>query len=129
MKTTISKVFDGEPRKVEFLCSAGGAIATWHGKSLPEKGKAYDSELDITETLALGTNCSKSDLRKFTLIRDDDSTTRVIGMVDSIDEDGMVYLRLADDCLIMIESSIGTFAESDWITLCINSDAFHITPQ
>ena len=41
----------------------------------------------------------------------------VNGFVESLDSDGMAYFRLADDCLVMIESEVGSISVGEWLVL------------
>jgi len=48
-----------------------------------------------------------------------DDGSIIIGTIESVDDDGMVYVRIAEDCLIMAESVIGELAEGDKVKITL----------
>ena len=101
---------------VRFSCSAGIGLGCWKQVAeLPVPGDCFSAELDVDELLAFPANLAwlqdgPSELR----IALDEEHLTMRGRIESIDEDGMVYLRLADDCLVMIESSLDDIANEGW---------------
>lgn len=95
---------------VSFRCSAGVGAAKW---CVPTNNHLIETfaELDITPTLQLGRNVELNPLEEMYSIDFSTAKTIIVGTVESIDEDGMAYLRLTEDCLIMAESVLGELTE------------------
>lgn len=124
MKMKIDKII--KQPILEFSTSIGSGIGCWHNNNLPNEGEWVSVELDINEILKIGFNANLS-TDKVCFIRHSEDENEIQGIVDGIDEDGLIYLRLTPDCLIMVESSEDQIKEGDYILLRINAKNFVIT--
>ena len=73
-------------------------------KEYPMVGKTYGIEIDINEQACDGENFLTSNLQIGRLYSDDNYLF-VNGFMESLDDDGMLFLRISSDCLLMIESN------------------------
>jgi hypothetical protein len=88
---------------VGFQSVPGSARARWLGNNCaPVSGKSYDVELDVDALADANTNM-RIVAEPDTGISSNGATVRLCAMIEDMDEDGMAYLRLSDDCLLMIE--------------------------
>jgi len=112
---------------VEFSSAVGSGIGVCKNTHVMMKGVYdYDSEFDINIPINLKRNALLvSDRRCFIRLLEDKN--EIQGLVDQIDEDGMIYLRLAIDCLIMVESENDEIKKGDYLLLTVNIDDFKIT--
>jgi hypothetical protein len=111
---------------IEFSGGAGCGIGFWGNDSLKE-GVEYDAELDIDPKIELGVN-TKIVPDKLCFIRHNLDTNEIQGMVEGIDEDLLIYFRLARDCIIMIENESTEIKKGDYLLLTINANELRITP-
>jgi hypothetical protein len=63
-------------------------------------------------------------------IRHHNNVNEIQGVVDAVDDDGIIYFRLSIDCLIMIEieSEDDQIKKGDWLLLTIGSEDLQLTP-
>lgn len=116
MRITIRRVFDVDDRVlVEFSCSAGGAVGAWLSGGV-SPGQELDVELDFEDRLRMGRNAAAASVGEFRL-RQHGEQAVLEGMVESLDDDGLLYFRLGDDCLMMVDSAPGEFSIGDWIRI------------
>ena len=95
MKIRVEKVdFNGIDQKIYFSTEYGHAVASWDG-DLPEKGKEYFVEIEISESLTLGSNLKICEEDKFAIGMEQDSIF-LIGCLESIEEDGYAVLRIGE---------------------------------
>lgn len=112
---------------VTFECLVGAGIARWKGgASLPVVGQSYHVELDVDQELEKDRNVSVSAKGSHALSYREEIVT-IQGMVEQVDYDGLVCLRLSQDCLIMLEAAQGAFQPGEWLTLQVGSDTFSMT--
>ncbi len=111
---------------VTFRCSAGGATARWLGRThLPELGRLYDVELDVEATAVPGVNLQTAVETDQKLMSDNNFTSLRV-KVEGQDADGMAYLRLADDCLFMMEAT-GEVALGKTVEIRVPTYALSVT--
>jgi hypothetical protein len=117
-----------QPSLVHFRCAAGEAAATWRGATIaPIVGRSYDAELDVEVPLKIGENATLDATASRGLqLRGAD--VELSGAVEGVDTDGLVYLRLADDCIVMIESQGALFQTGDLIRLLISPRQMALSP-
>ncbi|MES2824191.1 MAG: hypothetical protein V4732_11360 [Pseudomonadota bacterium] len=96
-------------------------------ESTPELNYIFDVEFNINLPLVKGKLAFHNNDNRF-LFMSNDSDVSLSGFVDSIDEDGMVSFRIGDDCLIMIESTVGHVSLNVWLRLNLNKVDFEIYP-
>lgn len=115
--------------QVHFETDIGEAAAIWLSQSnTPDIGNVYDAEFDVDDSIEIGKTAIHSD-NKFYSMAIKNNIIELNGLVDSIDDDGMIYFRLGEDCLIMIESEIGNLKVGEWLLLKFNMEDFEISVQ
>lgn len=95
---------------VRFRCAAGIGAGKWL-VSFWQYSVATFAELDITPVIELGRNMDINPHETTDCIECSQSETIIVGTVESIDDDGMAYIRLSVDCLIMVESVPGELSQ------------------
>ena len=127
MRVIVTDFFEAYGKNlVRFSTPIGDAVAHWIGDKLPVIGKIYNVEVDFDMALDRNENVADSSTFRF-LISEKDGYVRLNGCVDSVDEDGLVYFRLGNDCLIMIEASLGDFSQGEWLELNCLAENLHLT--
>jgi hypothetical protein len=114
------------PTYVTFEAAAGTAAARWASRAQdPESGKEYHVELDIDVTADKNTKARDAhvDTRCLFMIG---SNVVVRGTVEAVDEDGLAYLRLSPDCLVMLETA-GDIGAGDVIQMDLPPSSVSIT--
>src|SRR5260221_1354651 len=90
---------------VSFRTQLGTFVARWASKvHAPLQGKEYEVELDLDCVLGLNSNTRAADGVAPKLFNEGDQIV-VQATVEAVDDDGMAYLRLARDCLIMVQTT------------------------
>lgn len=128
MKISVQQVKggSGEPYEVLFSCNAGQGWSRWSSPEAPGVGSSYDVELDVDDSIELGRNAVFSEEGSSGVAIDANGVI-LVGVVESRDEDGMTYLRLASDCLLMIESD-DDLPTGRCIRLSLSSNALELIP-
>ncbi len=107
---------DGRVRVV-VDCAFGALRGVWRAAAVPVVGHLYHVELTIPGTLA--------HLR----VRHAEPEYQVLaGVVDGVDEDGMIYLRLATDCLTMVEALPGEAVVGQELSIHVPDSVLEIWP-
>jgi hypothetical protein len=101
---------------VGFACDAGVGSAVWRGRASPAVATNYHVEFAVNDEIVLGRTATPSGREAYS-VSSRDRQTFLTGVVERIDEDGMAYFRLSQDCLIMIQS-IGV-RPGAWLTLTL----------
>jgi hypothetical protein len=130
MKIELAQVCDGPDgvRAIVVRCrigTAAGSTTTPLERLLV--GKSYDAEIDIEYPLLLGENVWTTDERSYRLATAE-ATNTLVGEVDSLDDDGLVYFRLGVDALLMIEI-VPVPQRGDWLRIEVarNETRFFLT--
>ena len=89
-------------------------------------GQELDVELDFSDRLRKGQNAAAASDGEFR-VRQQGEQAVLEGMVESLDDDGLLYLRLGDDCLVMVDSTPGEFLIGDWIRIHCASEKLGLT--
>jgi hypothetical protein len=104
MKITVEAVSDqDEFYKVHFKCSVGSSVVfadKYHWPHMASESAYVD--FDINTSLRIGINTQLINSSGYSICNTDSSVV-LTGTIEQQDEDGLVYFRLAPDCLIMIE--------------------------
>jgi len=91
---------------VTFESSVGRPSVQCSGSLVPEAGRSYGVELDVDGVVAIGAEVVKVEAGPLGISSVGDTVT-ITGSVDGVDTDGVAYLRLATDCLLMLETAGG----------------------
>ncbi|WP_444897337.1 hypothetical protein [Microbulbifer sp. SSSA005] len=113
---------------VNFGSDVGDGIATWVGANKPVKNYEYDVEIDIEKSIGQVKSSNNESEGRYSISLEDNSTL-ISGEIESVEEDGMAYLRLSQDCLIMIESGDSEVKGGDWISLKIQCEDIEVSAQ
>lgn len=118
MKIKVTDISDiGENILIRFTCEVGTGFCCWKSKGKPKIDHDYDAEFNIEEALEKGVNVFTAVENEF-FIKYEHSILALNGVIDSVDDDGLVYFRLAKDCIIMIESILGdNIRAGEWLFL------------
>ena len=76
------------------------------------------AELDVDVPIVHGENAQPTAERTYRIESDSEWVT-LVGVVDGIDLDGLVYLRLGSDAIVMIEAQPDQFASGDWLRVVV----------
>ncbi len=127
MRITITDIRELEGSSiVTFECDLGKGAARWKNPRARAKvAHKYDVEIDLELTLRIGDNCQVSSERVPRISLEGNSVI-VVGSVDGIDVDGMVYLRLAPDCLVMVETDGDAVREAMWLEIVAPIDCVFV---
>jgi len=113
---------------VYFKSSIGDGIAIWVGEKEPIKNYEYDVEIDIESSIDQVKSRNNANKGRYSISIEGNSTL-MSGEVESVEEDGMAYLRLSQDCLIMIESGDSKVKGGDWVNLNIRCENIEVSAQ
>lgn len=111
-----------------FVEAAIGAFSgIWQStKTIPEDGSVIDVELDINVLWEeIRKNALESGATYHITMKEEDVVLH--GQVDSL-EDDMVYFRVSEDSLLMLEKECLSCIESKWFELCVNKASIGIVP-
>ena len=111
---------------VEFSSRKGNGIGTWNYAEV-EEGREYSIEFDVNPILKIGDNVTRISDKSFS-IRHDNNLNKIQGVVAGVDEDGIIYFRLSEDCLFMIECEGEQLNEGDWLNITIGPETLMVTP-
>ncbi len=109
----------GGGARVSFSSSVGEGVAAWRGSEPPAAGKKYGVELDLSFVLDK-TMCKEPADRTPGLQATRDGTD-LRALVEGVDDDNVIYLRLAPDCLFMVETA-GGFAEGEAVQILLSPE-------
>jgi len=125
--TYIQSSLDGK-LLVAFSSPVGTGLALWNdGQYQPRVGHEYSIELDIEEECLRYSSVVSTTSRKFSLGVESGEVI-LTGMVDSVDDDGLSYFRLAPSCLIMISPiEDRPMSQDDWLTIRVKADDLLMT--
>ena len=123
---TIASLKSKDFTTVDFECSAGNGRALWLSEHVPSKGDEVGVEFNIDSKIELEKNAWTTSQRQTSISRDSDNEIQVTGLVDGQDDDGVLYLRVAPNCLIMIESETLGLA-GQWIQVQVGVKDFNVT--
>jgi hypothetical protein len=119
------KAVEVENQYVEFCCSFGSGVAKCSEENL-SSGMIYDVEMDINITLKIGYNTDKN-IESNLYLRNDGKTNWLNGLVESIDDDDTICLRLANDCIVMAEYEECEVHQGDVLLITISKEDLEIT--
>ncbi len=82
---------------------------------------------DVDDSIESGRNATLTEAERCGLSVEGEMVA-IRGYIDSLDEDGMIYFRLAPDCLLMIESDDEELEEGSWLQLVFPTRDLKLTP-
>lgn len=105
----------------------GAVSARWAGTTrAPVEGAEYHVELDLDLVLDRATNTRVVEAAAPAL-HDDGERVVVQAIVEAVADDGVAYLRLAPDALVMVETT-GGFMAGDHVRVTAPAGAVTVTP-
>ena len=111
---------------VEFSTKYGSGIGLCENVEGLEETKVYSAEIDIHSRINLNHNAAiVSDRRYF--IKHHQDENEIQGLVEQIDEDGLIYLRVGDDCIIMIENDSNQISKGEYLLIKVKLTDLEIT--
>lgn len=104
MRIRIDSVLqNGATYLIGFTCSIGTGRGTWRSsRRNPMPGASVDVEFDFGKLAATEMRLCRRAAASMSV--NDTGVLSIHGHVDSVDEDGVWFLRLATDALVMVES-------------------------
>jgi hypothetical protein len=105
----------GEQVSVLFSTQSGNGKAIWNGTGKPVVGQQLDVEFDVDLVVDFGSNSSANEQHE-SGVSTDDATTTFQGLIEHQDDDGMCYVRIFRDCILMLESSQGNLT-GRWVAV------------
>lgn len=130
MKITITaadKLGDGTT-KVRFKCDVGEAYGRWGAKTPPHTGDTFTVEID-TEAM-LDHSCAQEGQESRYGFSYSESTSKIEGLLESVDPDGVGYIRVAQDALLMIEITPDFWDRAGrWVILTLPHEHLILTPM
>lgn len=112
---------------VTFSTAIGVGRARWRSSTAPELGSHRSIELDVDGAVG-DFNAERNDAMVYSLTLVEGGT-RLCGLLESVDADGMGYFRLGEDCVLMIETSSTCHAPGTWLRLIVPSTDLVVTGQ
>ena len=133
MRIKITKIKDSpEYRTVYFEHNYGIKTAQGAGKWLSKKPPLLDCyyyiEINISQSLDQLLVFSEKVEHDFNF-QINENHVKMTGYVDSIDHDNMLYFRVADSCLIMLEAGNKRVNIGQWLSLTIDAEKVEIFGQ
>lgn len=113
---------------VSFKSGAGQGIAKWMNEKNPVASHSYDVELDTDKTISDVSKDASNQTPENALTIDGDKVL-MFGILESIEDDGMAYLRLSPDGLVMIEVGDDSLSEGESMLLEIERSDLEVTAQ
>lgn len=124
--TSITRTND-DVSVASFTCSIGAGRGRWAGTRLPEL-RDYDVEFNLDKVVAPPRDETVAEPARPTWSTD--GTTNLLrGVVEQVDDDGLITVRLAADCLTMVELvSPGSHRPGEIIVIRIAAHDLSIWP-
>lgn len=129
MQVTVTRVLSeaGSGRwRVRFESSRGAGAGVWSSREAPEIGRERYVEFDVDEEVPL--NRTLVSPPEGTPFEESDGHILLRCVVEQVDDDGMVYLRIGHDSLIMAELAPEVRRVGVHLRLRVPIDLFLITP-
>jgi hypothetical protein len=117
-----ARVLSSEGAFLRLETGLGEIVGLWcETSAAPAVGKFVSVELDI-EYVASSNDLILTDIA---LVKVVGYENQICGNMESVDEDGMGYLRLAPDSLSLLETD-GTVSSGDWVRFSVQHDLVRI---
>jgi hypothetical protein len=105
----------GDQASVQFSTENGIGKAIWKGTGKPVVGQELDVEFHVDLIVDFGTNSSANEQHE-SGVSAEDTTTTFKGLIEGQDDDGVCYMRIFRDCILMLESLAGNLT-GRWVTV------------
>jgi len=106
-----------------FKAISGRLAARWHPEDkwpMLHVGQCLDAELDVDADLIYGETARPGEIGKLGTDHDE-SSVKIWGCVEGQDEDGMTYVRVARDFILMLDA-MDEGLEGSWVELTFPID-------
>lgn len=124
MRIRVSEVLSaGANPRVRFVMAFGASVALWHGE--PPEQREYDVELEVPETLEWGRTILCVDAAAQPAISTVEAGVRICGTLDSVDEDGVIAVRLGPS--IFLVETIGEMPAVG-SRICLTTEGLELFP-
>lgn len=115
---------DGD--EVVFDTAVGRGIGRWRTpKFAPVVGRDYDVEFQLELPLGPAYGAIRPSVLRASLEYYEDAVV-LTGQVECVEEDGVAYLRLAPDCLILVDAEVEAVAPGEWWSMKITPEELGI---
>lgn len=101
---------------VRIACDFGELLALSNDNRYLAPGASAGLEFDVDEALELGRNAFVTEGETYS-VENVGSSIHMRGLVDGVDDDGLIYFRLGVASLTMIEAPPGAFSPGQWIRI------------
>jgi hypothetical protein len=129
MKISVNKTIEIDGKlQINFVSKIGEGLAIWKNEQVPNLGFTYDVEFNIEQLVEKQVNAFSS-TEKEPFLKLVENTMCLNGFIDSIDEDGVAYFRLASDCLVMIEVNPENIKQGEWLVIKCDSETLEVYSQ
>ena len=122
MNVVITKV---EYPYISFTCNHGDGIAYTSAQQF-ELGRTHSVEFDILSDLNTNENTKIGTIREAGFYSEDDSTL-IVALVESVDEDDSLCLRIATDCIIEAYRNDDSIDTGDMLEIRMPKDKCKMT--
>ena len=123
MNVLITRV---ENRYVSFTGNHGKGKGIGHISQQFEEGSFYGVEFDFLPYLNSNENTKIGTIKDAGFYCEDESTL-IVALVENVDEDDEVCLRIAPDCMIMAYRNDNVIQEGNRVEVRVSKDEFIIT--
>ncbi|ELY5144792.1 TPA: hypothetical protein RQK43_003680 [Vibrio vulnificus] len=106
----------------------GGGVAKWMNEENPIVNYSYDVELDTDKTISEVLKNTYHQVPEHALTVNGNKVL-MFGVLESIEDDGMAYLRLYPDSLVMIDVGDANFSAGENVVLEVDRSELEITAQ
>ncbi|MDD9941114.1 MAG: hypothetical protein OXU20_08760 [Myxococcales bacterium] len=118
---------EGDTIVVQFESAVGAGRGRWGSEKHPKIGERYSVELDVDGGISKY-RPEFVDAAVAASICVTQGHTVLCGLLEAVDPDGMGYLRLGADCLVMIEIDMDRAETGSWVRLKVPQMELELTP-
>jgi hypothetical protein len=115
---------------VSASCLAGRIRGRWKSSRgvLPVVGREYDVEVDIVGPVSLNAATPIDEAATVGRVWLEEQSVVLECLVEAVDEDGILTVRLSRDCLIMIEVAVDASAPHGRVRMFVDEAHLELTP-
>lgn len=110
---------------ISFSCAIGEGRARWSTGAEPQVGSEWIVEFDLDGEI--GDFFPEESEAGVYSVEAVEGGTRLCGLLESVDPDGVGYLRLREDCLTLIETSPPYNTAGFWLCLTVRTEKLAVT--